>query len=242
MESFPLPKSTKDVHSFLGLISYFRRFIEGFAVMAKPLYDLLKTNVEFKFGENELRAFEDIKSKLISSPLLAVYSPKDPTELHCDPSSLGFCAILMQRKADMKFHPVFYFSKRTTDTESRYHRFELETMAIIYALRRFRIYLQGIKFKIITDCDSLKLTLDKKEINHRISRWALELQEYDYEMEHRAGSKMRHVDALSRVNNILVIEDNPLTYNLALRQLEDIEIQKIRKKVEQQEDAYFVDA
>ncbi|XP_071652503.1 uncharacterized protein [Temnothorax longispinosus] len=143
--------------------------------------EFLATKIDYLgFGNKELEAFETIKSKLISSPLLAIYNPNDITELHCDASSLGFGAILMQRKSDLKFHPVFYFSKRTSEVESRYHSFELET-----------------------------LTLNKKDINPRIARWALELQNFDYEVEHRIGARMQHVDALSRVNNILVIEDNP---------------------------------
>lgn len=173
----------REIHSFVGLSSYFKKFIENFARITKPLYDLLKENVPFTFGVKELKAFEDIKNKLISGPILAIYNPEDDTELHCDASALGFGDILMQRKADLKFHLIFYFSKRTTEIESHYHSFELETLAIIYALRRFRIYLYGIQFKIVMDCESLKLTLNKKDINPRIARWALELQNYDYIIE-----------------------------------------------------------
>jgi len=102
---------------------------------------------------------------------LALYSPEDDTELHCDAiaSSIGFGSILLQRKADGKLHPIFYFSIRTTDTESRYHSFELETLAVIYALKRFRVYLQGIEFKIVTECNSLTMTLNKKALNSRIA-------------------------------------------------------------------------
>lgn len=79
----------------------------------------------------------------------------------------------MQKQDDDVFHPVAYFSKRSTVAESRYHSFELETLAIIYSLRRFRAYLEGIKFKILTDCNSLTLTLAKRNINSRIARWTL---------------------------------------------------------------------
>lgn len=117
--------------------------------------------------------------------------------------------MLVQKKFDRKLHPIFYFSKRTTTVKSRYHSFELETLAIIYALNRFRIYLIGISFKIITDCNALKMTLQKKDINPRIARWALELQNYDYVIEHRPGDRMKHVDALSRSFNINIVDDNP---------------------------------
>lgn len=134
---------------------------------------------------------------------------------------------------------MFYFSKRTTPPESKYHSFELETLAIIYALRRFRPYLQGLRFRIITDCNSLKLTLSKKDINPRISRWVLEMQSYDYEVIHRPGVQMQHVDALSRATSVLVIEDNPLEYNLSICQSEDITIKGLRDNLEKTEDKYY---
>ncbi|GFT93116.1 hypothetical protein TNCV_4401021 [Trichonephila clavipes] len=89
-------------------------------------------------------------------------------------------------------------SKNTSDHERKYTSFELEVLAVVEALKKFRIYVLGTSFKIITDCDALVKTLSKKELNPRIARWALYLQEYNYTIEHRTGSKMAHVDALSR--------------------------------------------
>ncbi|GBP03951.1 Transposon Tf2-6 polyprotein [Eumeta japonica] len=137
---FPVPSNVHAVRSFLGLTSYFRRFVKDFSTIAKPLTDLTRKDKGFKFGPEELRAFEVLKERLTESPILALYSPKDETELHCDASNVGFGAILLQKKDDGKMHPVFYFSKRTSEAESRYHSFELETLAILSALRRFRTY------------------------------------------------------------------------------------------------------
>jgi len=239
VKHFPVPTDVRGVQRFLGLCAYFRKFVQNFSILAKPLYDLLRKGAEFKFGTEQLKTFETLKTKLLKSPVLALYNPIDETELHCDASSAGFGAVLMQKKEDGKFHPVFYFSKRTTEVESRYHSFELETLAIIYALRRFRIYLQGIKFKVVTDCNSLIQTLNKKDINPRIARWALELQDFDYRPEHRAGTKMSHVDALSRVYDVLVIEDNSFEANLRLCQTLDPTIRGIREKLEKSEDRYY---
>ena len=111
-----------------------------------------------------------MKNCLVSPPILAIYSPKLETELHCDASSSGFGAILIQRQTDNTLKPVFYFSKSTTKTEAAYHSFELECLAIVYAIQRFHIYLAGIRFKVFTDCDSFRLTLSKQNINPRISR------------------------------------------------------------------------
>lgn len=158
VKEFPIPKKTHEVQSFLGLCLYFRQFVKDFSVKAKPLYDLIRKDKKFMFGAVELECFEALKTNLLEAPILALYNPFDPTEIHCDASALGFGSILMQKKTDGKLHPVFCFSKGTTDTEAKYHSFELETLAIIYALQRFRIYLQGIHVKIVTDCSALTMT------------------------------------------------------------------------------------
>lgn len=234
---FPTPTCVRDVHSFLGLSSYFRKFIKNFAIIAKPLYDLIRKDAVFKFGQQENEVFNFLKTCLVDSPVLAIYSPTDETELHCDASALGYGAILLQRKSDNLFHPISYFSKRTTDAESRYHSFELETLAIINALKRFRVYLEGIRFKIITDCNSLTLTLHKKHINPRIARWGLELENFNYSIEHRPNQRMRHVDSLSRVREVSVIEQNSFEQILSVEQGRDESINKIRDLLERQMDS-----
>lgn len=107
VKCFPVPGSVQEVQSFLGLCSYFRRFIKEFSIIAKPLYDLTRKDKQFVFGSKELTTFEILKEKLVTSPILAIYDPKHETELHCAASSIGFGAILLQRKNDKKFHPVF---------------------------------------------------------------------------------------------------------------------------------------
>jgi len=212
IDNYPIPSNQKELHSFIGLASYFRRFIPNFALLAQPLYKLLKKNVIYEFGEEQLKSFDNIKSKLNTQPFLSIYDPNAPTELHCDASNQGYGAILLQRQSDNNFHPVFFYSHRTTDVESKYHSYELEMLAIVNTVKRFHIYLQGIQFKIVTDCNSITLTLHKKDINPRIARWALFLQNYSYEIEHRPGSKMQHVDALSRCRHILYSIRRKLTH------------------------------
>lgn len=230
IKNYPIPSNARVLKSFIGLASYFRRFIPNFALIAKPLYYLLKNDVKFNFGEDQIGAFEMIKSKLCENPLLALYNPIAETELHCDASSHGFGSILLQKQADGKF----FYSHRTTDTESRYHSYELEMLAIINSVKRFRIYLQGIKFKIVTYCNSVAMTLAKKDINPRIARWALFLQDYDYKIEHRSGTQMQHVNALSR-NHILVLEGCTFNQTLSIKQSSDPEIRDIIKLLENSE-------
>lgn len=112
INNFPTPKNSKEVHSFLGLASYFRRLVKDFSITAKPLYDLIRKESEFNFGEEQLPAFKKLKTSLVSPPVLCLYSPSLETELHCDASQLGFDSVLVQKQNfDNKFHPIFYFSK-----------------------------------------------------------------------------------------------------------------------------------
>ena len=208
VKNFPVPRNIHDVKRFLGLMSYFRRFIKDFAVHAKPLYDLLRKEVSFQFGVEELDTFQSLINKLCSRPLLSIYSPKAETQLHCDASSTGFGSILFQRQKDSSLHPISFYSKRTTEAESRFHSYELEMLAIVNSIKRFRVYLQNIRFKIITDCNAVKFAFSKKDLMPKVSRWILEMQSYDFEIEHRPGSRMQHVDALSRSTNIMLIEND----------------------------------
>lgn len=93
---------------------------------------------------------------------------------------------------------MFFFSERTTDYENKYRSYVLEILAIVYTLERFRVYLLGISFIIRTDCNAITIGLNKKEINSRINRWAMQLQPYKYKIGHRISERMKHVDALSR--------------------------------------------
>ncbi|XP_076278424.1 uncharacterized protein LOC143208164 [Lasioglossum baleicum] len=90
VKNFPIPRNVRDVQSFLGMCSYFRKFVKNFSIIAKPLYDLTRKNVDFKFNETEERAFHELKGRLIEAPILSIYSPRDDTELHCDASAAGF--------------------------------------------------------------------------------------------------------------------------------------------------------
>ncbi|XP_018377468.1 PREDICTED: LOW QUALITY PROTEIN: uncharacterized protein K02A2.6-like [Trachymyrmex cornetzi] len=237
--NYPIPRNVKQIHQFVGLASYFRRFVPKFSLTAKPLYDLIKKGTVFRFGNIENQAFEALRNHLASKPVLAIYSPHAETELHCDASASGFGGILLQKQNDNTWRPISFWSQRTTPTEAKYHSFELECLAVVYALKRFHVYLAGSKFKIVTDCDSFRLTLNKKDVNPRISRWALFLQNYDYNIVHRPGKRMSHVDALSRCHSILVLEGSTFERTLSICQDRDKEILKIRDKLEKNDVKHY---
>jgi hypothetical protein len=258
IKEYPLPTDHKKLLSCLCLFNYFRRFIKDYSLLAAPLHAAMKTKT-LSIDDDFRKAFEILRRKLTEAPVLAIYNPERETELHTDASSKGYGGCLMQ-KHDGRFHPVAYFSRRTTADESRYHSFELETLAVIRALEHFQIYLQGIHFTIVTDCNSLTLTVAKKQLNRRISRWVLELEGYDYSITHRSGVSMPHVDALSRCEPISLVtamkgkgeetEDTDCEFlsaidpaeveeRLVLAQSRDADIVRIRDRLESSDDKKF---
>jgi hypothetical protein len=115
---FPQPTTLKQLHSFIGLTSYFRKFIQNYASIARPLTELLKENVPFVFDDSHKKAFEELKLMLTSKPVLNIFNPELETELHTDASLHAYAAVLMQRNLeDGQLHPVHYMSKKTTDPE-----------------------------------------------------------------------------------------------------------------------------
>ncbi|XP_039315302.1 uncharacterized protein LOC105204157 isoform X1 [Solenopsis invicta] len=193
-----------------------------------------------------IQAFQSLKYALSNKPVLKLYKQGAETELHTDASKFGYGAILMQRDhADNNFHPIYYMSGKTTPAEEKYISYELEVLAIIKALKKFRIYLLGIPFKIITDCKAFTLTMNKKDLGVRVARWALTLEEYNYKIQHRTAKSMTHVDALSRhpLPEILLINEcnDSLIARFKKAQNSDKDLQRIRELAARDEtDGYIL--
>lgn len=237
--NYPEPKSLKEVQSFLGLSGYFRKFIQSYSMIAGPLSDLLKKDRQFHFGDNERKSFAALKVALTSSPVLKIFDRNLPTEVHTDASKEGFGAVLLQRQtSDDKLYPVHYMSRKTTPAQRNRHSYELEAVAVVEAVKKFRSYLLGKEFKIVTDCLAFNQTLKKKEVSPKVWRWVEGLQEFNYTIEHRAGSKMLHVDALSR-HTVLSIEVDDITARVSKLQDEDDELKLIKQTVQGKADEKY---
>jgi hypothetical protein len=200
--NFPTPKTIHELRQFLGLTSYFRKFIKNHALIVEPLSKLLRKNSSWKWSEEQDAAFEHIKKLSTSRPLLVIYDPNHETQLHTDASSKGIASILLQ-KFENELKPVMYYSRATSKEEANFHSYELETLAVVESIKRFRVYLTGIHFIIVTDCSAVRSTFTKMDLLPRIARWWLSVQDFDFIIQHRPGDKMKHVDALSR--NVLPI-------------------------------------
>jgi transposase InsO family protein len=198
--NFPEPKNTKELMSFLGVTGFFRGFHPNYARDSVPLTNLLQKETKFKFGPEQKEAFAKLKSNVTSDPVLRLYDPDAPTQLHTDASKEGIGSMLLQEDSEGKLHLVYAISKKNNCHERNYHSSKLELWAIVYSVRRLRNFLIGRHFSIITDCQALiYMKGDRECSSSQILNWLMQLEEFDFEVTHRAGIKMAHVDALSRV-------------------------------------------
>ncbi|CAL1672060.1 unnamed protein product [Lasius platythorax] len=237
VKNFPQPSKIVDLQRFLGLTNYFRKFIKDYAIITKPLNMLLRKSTKFKFSDECIQAFNKLKEKLTSSPVLKIYNPHLETEVHTDASALAIAGILLQKQNNGLWAPVTFYSQNTNKAEINYHSFELEMLAIVKSIERFHVYLYGLDFTIVTDCHALVFAVNKANINPRIARWILKLQNYRFKISHRDGRRMMHVDALSRVINF--VESMPLEKELQFRQLQDPKLKDLSQKLEFKEDDKF---
>ena len=168
--SLPAPMTVTQIRQFIGLASYFRRFVPKFSQIMKPLYALTSGNKNIAWTDRHDKIRQQVVSILTDAPVLMIFDPNYPIELHTDASSEGYGAILMH-KVDGKNRVIEYYSKRTTPAESRYHSYELETLAVVNAIKHFRHYLHGREFLVVTDCNSLKASSNNVRLSDRVHRW-----------------------------------------------------------------------
>jgi len=197
LNTLPPPKSVTTLRQFIGLASYFRQFVPGFLQILKPLYFLTSDKCKFEWKLEHENIRQKIIGVLTNKPVLIIFDPQYPIELHTDASAMGYGAILLHR-IEGKPHVVEYYSKTTSSCESRYTSYELETLAVVNAVKHFRHYLHGRKFVVFTDCNSLKSSRNKIELLPRVYRWWAYLQSFEFDIQYREGKRMAHVDFLSR--------------------------------------------
>lgn len=241
ISKFPESRNVHEVRRFLGMASFFRKFVPKFAAIVAPLTELIRKEIEFHWNERERLAFERIKQMLTSRPVLGIYNPKSArTELHTDASAEGLGAILLQENDRKELHPIFAISRRTSPVKRNYHSSRLELMALVWAVERLRVFLISIKFTIVTDCQALVYLNANKTTNPQVARWTATLGKYDFEIKHRKGTQMSHVDALSRAPvEVEITEDLPdqaQIFQLNVREDEILMNQRVdetlRKKIE----------
>ncbi|CAN6465456.1 unnamed protein product [Victoria cruziana] len=215
------PSSVREVRSFLGHAGFYRRFIQDFSKISRPLCELLAKDVAFVFSEDCLRSFNLLKKALVSAPILRAPDWNLDFEIMCDASDYAIGAILGQR-VDKKPVVIYYASKSLVDAQLNYTTTEKEMLAVVFALEKFRSYILGSRVIIYTDHAALKYLMSKKDSKPRLIRWILLLQEFDLEIKDKKGSENVVADHLSRVlveverEQLLVSDTFPDEYLLGI--------------------------
>ncbi|CAN6476028.1 unnamed protein product [Victoria cruziana] len=190
------PSSVREVRSFLGHAGFYRRFIQDFSKISRPLCELLAKDSTFVFSEDCQRSFERLKEALISVPILRVPDWSLEFEIMCDASDYAIGVILGQR-VEKKPVVIYYVSKSLMDAQLNYTTIEKEMLAVVFALEKFRSYILGSRVIIYTDHAALKYLMSKKDSKPRLIRWILLLQEFDLEIRDKKGSENIVADHLS---------------------------------------------
>lgn len=199
IKDFPIPKSPRQVRRFVGMANWYRGFISNFADLSGPLTDCLqKTGKPFQLTPEAISSFEKLKEALSSAPVLAQPDFEKEFIIQCDASRVGVGGVLFQVTDSGEEKPIAFVSQKLNKAQRNYTVTELECLAAVVCVKRFRPYIEGLPFRIITDHCSLKWLMTQKDLSGRLARWSLKLQRYDFRMEHRKGSLNVVPDALSR--------------------------------------------
>ncbi|GKB76226.1 reverse transcriptase domain-containing protein [Tanacetum coccineum] len=226
----PHPTSVKGIRSFLGHAGFYRRFIQDFSKIARPMTHLLEKDTPFIFSKECVESFKILKKKLTEAPILVAPDWDLPFEIMCDASDFAVGAVLGQRKTK-HFQLIHYASKTMTDAQAHYTTTEKELLAVVYAFEKFRPYLVLSKTIVYTDHSALKYLLAKQDAKPRLLRWILLLQEFDVIIRDKKGAENLAADHLSRLENPhqSELEKKEITETFPLETLGDVRSQQKKK-------------
>lgn len=194
----PPPVNVKGIRNFLGHAGFYRCFIKDFSNISGPLCHLLGKDVSFHFNDACLHAFETLKRKLVTAPIIASPNWDLPFEIMADASDQAIGAVLGQKQGK-NVHVIYYASKSLNSAQISYTTTEKELLAIVYALDKFRSYLIGNKVIIYIDHKALRYMLNKDNAKPRLLRWLLLMHEFNVEIRDKSGREILVADHLSRL-------------------------------------------
>ncbi|XP_071681683.1 uncharacterized protein [Lolium perenne] len=187
------PTNQTEVRAFLGLAGYYRKFVEGFSSIARPLTQLLKKDKKFEWTDKCEASFQELKKRLVTAPVLTMPDITKNFDVYCDASKLGLGSVLMQEGK-----VIAYLSRQLRPHEMNYPTHDLELAAVVHALKIWRHYLVGNRCEIYTDHKSLKYIFTQRELNMRQNRWMELIKDYDLGIHYHPGKANVVADALSR--------------------------------------------
>lgn len=202
VRDWPVPSNVTEVRKFLGFVGYYRRFIEGFSRVARPLTQLTRTGAAFNWTDECQAAFEHLRQALISEPILKLPDFSQKFILSTDACDYGLGAVLKQLDEEGRERVVAYASRMLTPAETRYTTSEKECLALVHATKIFRPYLYGTPFTCYTDHQALCFLNSVRNPNGRLARWSLHLRDFECEIKYKAGTQNADADALSRSGTV----------------------------------------
>jgi hypothetical protein len=197
--TYPAPKNINEVQRFLGLVNYYRKFIKNIARVCAPLFELLRKDKKFVWGNEQQQAFEQLKRALVEPTVLQQPDYDKTFILETDACNTGLGAILTQEFEGQE-RPIAYASRMLIGAEKNYSISEKECLGAIYGMEKFKYYLYGREFILRTDHKALERLNSGPLKSARIERWSERLQNFAFKVEYRKGESIPHVDALSRVD------------------------------------------
>ena len=202
-----LPRSVHDVQVFLGFANYYRRFIRDYSKVALPLTSLLRKEYKLKkfhLSEDQIKAFEFLKSSFTSAPVLAHYDPSRPCILEADSSDFAIAGVLSQFDEKQILHPIAFYSRKLTPPETNYDIGDKELLAIVDSIKHWRRYFESDihSFTVFSDHKNLQSFMEEKVLTRRQVRWMIFLSEFDFVIKYRTGKLMGKPDAMTRRHDL----------------------------------------
>jgi len=212
IEVIQYPRSVTELKSFLGLVNFYSKFVPFLADICEPLYKLTRDNVPWSWSKQCSFAVDTVKSKLMTSPVLAHFDPKLPLGISCDASSKGLGVVLYHKNGKAE-HPIAYASKMLSPAETKYSQIEKEGLSIVFGIKKFFKYLCGREFTLVTDHKPLLAIFGPKSqlqsyVATRLHHWQLFLSQFQYNVVYRSTHEHGNADALSRCNTAAAAEIN----------------------------------
>ena len=202
IKNYPRPANVKQVRQFLGLSQYYRRFQKNYSKIAKPLHSLTQKDVEWNWTEECQAAFEQLRTNLIEPPILAYPDLNKPFILTTDASDVSIGYILSQKDENSRERVIAYGGRALRQAEKNYSVCDKEGLAVFCGFKAYNSYLYGNFTTVYTDNRAIKYIKDNMKMTGRVARWAIELQNYDYEVIHKKGVLNTNADAISRMTNL----------------------------------------
>ena len=191
--SWERSKSVFEIHCFLGLVGYYRRFIEDFSQIAAPMTRLTRKKVNFDWDDRCEEAFQELKKRLTSAPILIVPDRGQGYTMYCDASRAGLGCVLMQSG-----RVVSYGSRQLKNHEQNYPTHDMELVAVVFSIKIWRHYLYGEEFEVYSNHKSMKYIFTHRDLNMRQRKWMKFLKDYDFTLHYHPSKANVVADALSQ--------------------------------------------